>query len=344
MIRFNNDYNCGTHPEILKALERTNMDGLGGYGMDDWCKKASVEIKKYLDCPKAEVHFLVGGTQTNYIVIASALRPYEGVISANTGHIFVHETGAIENCGHKVIALPSTNGKISAKQVEQEAKLYETSGIKEHITQPKMVYISFPTEYGTIYTKQELLDLRAVCDQYHLSLFIDGARLGYGLGADNCDVTVKDIAKIADAFYFGGTKCGALFGEAVVLTRPELFGHFRAHMKQNGALLAKGWLLGVQFYTLFQDGLYFEITKNAVSYALQIKEAFAQKGIPSFIESPTNQQFFVLNKKQMEQLGEHFIFEYDHEIDEEHSCVRFCTSWSTKEEDIKALISAIQNL
>lgn len=344
MIRFNNDYNHGAHPKILEALTSTNEESYGGYGLDEWCQKAEHEIKKYLDVPKAAVHFLIGGTQANFTVIASALRPYQSVICADTGHIHVHETGAVENTGHKIHALPHKDGKITAAQIADEAELYCTSGVKEHITQPKMVYLSFPTEYGTIYSHSELNEIHSVCRKYGLYLFIDGARLGYGLGSPKADVTIRDIAHLCDAFYCGGTKCGALFGEAVVLTNPALNIDFRSCMKQNGAMLAKGWLLGLQFYTLFHDGLYFEITKKADEYAMQIKDAFAAKGIPAYIESFTNQQFVVVENRIMDKLAEKYVFEYELKIDENHSCIRFCTSWSTREEEVEELIRDIKAL
>lgn len=344
MIRFNNDYNHGAHPAILEALVNTNSESYGGYGQDIWCEKAAEEIKKYLDCPQADIHFLVGGTQTNYIVIASALRPYQSVISAASGHIHVHETGAVENCGHKIITLPHTNGKITASQIKAEAELFKTSEIPEHITEPKMIYLSYTTEYGTIYSKAELEEISAVCKEYGLYLFVDGARMGYGLGAKNADLTLADFARLTDVFYCGGTKCGLLFGEAVVITNPDLKVGFRSYMKQNGALLAKGWLLGLQFYTVFKDGLYFEITKQADAYAMKIKEAFSAKGIPAFIESDTNQQFVVLENAQIERLAKKFIFEFDQKIDDTHSVVRFCTSWSTLEEEVDALIHDIAEL
>lgn len=344
MIRFNNDYNCGAHPQILQALMDTNTESYGGYGIDPWCEKAEAEIKKYLDCPEAKVHFMIGGTQVNYTVISALLRPHQSVISAATGHINVHETGAVEHCGHKIHALPATDGKITAEQIVAEADFYHTCPIREHFTQPKLVYLSYPTEYGTLYTKQELESIHAVCKQYGMYLFIDGARMGYGLGSPAADVTLADIAHLADVFYIGGTKCGALFGEAVVFTKAELGTDFRSYIKQNGAMLAKGWLLGLQFYTLFKDGLYFDITKNAVQYAMQIKEAFAAKGIPAYFESPTNQQFVVIENSMMAKLDGKYVYEYDHKVDDTHSCIRFCTSWSTKPEDVQALIADIQTL
>lgn len=344
MIRFNNDYNHGAHPAVLAALEKINNESYGGYGQDEWCEKASKEIKKYMDCPQAAVHFLVGGTQANYVVIASALRPYQGVICAESGHIHVHETGAVENSGHKVLALPHTDGKITAQQIRTEAENYRTSVVQEHIVEPKMVYLSYPTEYGTIYSKAELEAIYEVCREYGMYLFIDGARMGYGLAARSADLTLADIAKYTDAFYCGGTKCGLLFGEAVVITNPELQPFFRSYMKQNGALLAKGWLLGIQFYTMFHEGLYFDITRAAVEKAMRIKAAFAEKGIPALIESDTNQQFVILENGQMEKLAENYIFEFEKKIDESHTAVRFCTSWSTSEEEVDALVRDIQKL
>ncbi len=344
MIRFNNDYNHGAHPAVLEALAQTNTHSYGGYGLDEWCEKAAGEIQKYLDCPQAAIHFLVGGTQTNFTVIDAALRPYESVIAAETGHIHAHETGAVEACGHKIETLPPTDGKISAAQIAQKAESYRVSTIPEHITQPRMVYISHPTEYGTLYSLQELQDIRTVCDAYGLFLFLDGARLGYGLGAPETDVTFQDIAKLTDVFYCGGTKCGALFGEALVITNPLLQPGFRSMIKQKGGMLAKGWLLGLQFYTLFRDGLYFEITRQAVKHALRLREAFEQKGIPLYIQSPTNQQFVVLTTDQMEILAKKYTFEFQEQIDESHACVRFCTSWYTTQEEIDALVADIAGL
>lgn len=344
MIRFNNDYNHGAHPVILEALAKTNGESYGGYGQDEWCERAAEEIKKYIDCPQAAVHFLVGGTQANYVVIASALRPYQGVICAESGHIHVHETGAVENCGHKVLALPHQDGKITAEQIRTEAELYKTSVVQEHIVEPKMVYLSYPTEYGTIYSKAELEAIHETCQEYGMYLFIDGARMGYGLAAKSADLTLADIAKYTDVFYCGGTKCGLLFGEAVVITNPELQPFFRSYMKQNGALLAKGWLLGVQFYTMFEDGLYFQITKQAVDQAMRIKSAFAEKKIPALIESDTNQQFVILENSQMNKLAENYIFEFEKKIDDRHTAVRFCTSWSTTEAEVDALVEDIKKL
>lgn len=344
MIRFNNDYNHGAHPAILAALEQTNRKAYGGYGLDEWCAQGAQEIQKYLDCPSADIHYMVGGTQVNFTVITAALRPYQSVLCAESGHIHVHETGAVEHIGHKIQALSSVDGKITAAQVEEAAEAYRTSVVREHITQPKMVYISFPTEYGTIYSRQELAEIRDVCRKYGLYLFVDGARLGYGLGCPQCDVTLADLARLTDVFYIGGTKCGALFGEAIVIPNPDLKTDFRSYIKQSGGMLAKGWLLGLQFYTLFKDGLYFDITKKAVDQAMRIKEAFAGKGIPSFIDSPTNQQFVVVENTVMERLAGKYVFEFEQKIDKTHSCIRFCTSWSSTDAEIDALVADIQEI
>ena len=344
MIRFNNDYNHGAHPAILEALAATNDTAFGGYGLDELCRAAEAEIKKHLDCPKAAVHFLVGGTQANFTVISSALRPYQSVITASSGHIYAHETGAVEATGHKVEPLLSRDGKLTAADIAEKAESYRVSLVQEHIPQPKMVYISHPTEYGTIYSLEELEAIRAVCDEYGLFLFVDGARMGYGLTSPEADVTLADFARLADIFYIGGTKCGALFGEAVVIPNPVLQTDFRSCIKQKGGMLAKGWLLGLQFYTLFKDGLYFHITKKAVDQAMRLRQAFSEKRIPAYIHSPTNQQFVVLTQKQIDTLAEKYIFEFERQVDEFRACVRFCTSWSTTDEEVDALIADIRAL
>ncbi len=342
MIRFNNDYSRGAHPAVLKALAETNGVSYGGYGIDPWCEKAADEIKKHLDKPDAAVHFLVGGTQTNMTAIAACLLPYQCAVSAETGHIHAHETGALEHGGHKILTLPAKDGKPDAGQIEAVAEAYRSSPIQEHITQPRLVYISFPTEYGTVYSLAELKRIRAVCDKYGMVLFVDGARMGYGLAA--ADVTLRDMARLADMFYIGGTKCGALFGEALVITNPELKPNFRSYIKQNGAMLAKGWLLGVQFHALFENGLYFDICRRAVDQAQKIRAAFEAKGVPIYVDSPTNQQFVVLDHGQIEALEKKYVFEPDHHVDDARMCVRFCTSWYTSDEDIAALTADIQNL
>jgi threonine aldolase len=344
MIRFNNDYNHGAHPEILEALLNTNNESFEGYGMDSICDQAKEEIKALIKAPKADVHFLVGGTQTNATVITAALRPYQSVISADSGHINQHETGAIEHSGHKILSLPSTNGKITAKQIAKEAEEYSASGIKEHITQPKMVYLSFPTELGSLYTKNELTEIRAVCNQYGLYLFIDGARMGYAFGSPACDLTPAELASLCDVFYFGGTKCGALFGEAIVIMNDFLKEDFRSYIKMKGGMLAKGWLLGLQFHTLFKDGLYFKITKHAIDQAMALRAVFERKGFYLYSDSPTNQQFIVVNTAQMQSLSQKFNFEYQENMGNDHHAIRFCTSWSTTDQEVHALIEAIETL
>lgn len=344
MFRFNNDYNQGMHPEILKNLAKFNAESYPGYGLDQWCDKAADLIRKACDSPLAHVHFLVGGTQANFTVISGSLRAFESVICAESGHINVHETGAVEHIGHKIEALPSKDGKLTAAQIDAKAKEYETSEVPEHITTPKMVYISFPTEYGTIYSKKELSDIYKTCKKHKLYLFIDGARLGYGLGSKECDLKLKDIAKLCDVFYIGGTKCGAAFGEAVVITNDALKLHFRSSIKQNGGMLAKGWLLGLQFATLFEDDLYFAETEKAVNYAMQIKKAFKAAKIKSYIDSPTNQQFVILTKAQAKALAKNFIYENEGTYDKDHVIARFCTSWASTDEEVNALINAIGKL
>ena len=344
MIRFNNDYNISAHPAVLEALAKDAGNSYPGYMIDPWCEKAYAEIQKYIKCPEAEIHFAVGGTQANYIICDVCLKPVESVICADTGHIHVHEAGSIENTGHKIEALPGKDGKISAKAIDAAVSKARNSEVHDHITQPGMVYISFPTEFGSIYTKKELKDIRKVCDKYGLYLFIDGARLGYGLGSPACDLSIAELTNLADIYYIGGTKCGAMFGEAIVVRNKNLQPMFRNYLKQAGAILAKGWLLGLQFYTLFKDGLYFDITKTAVDYALQIKDAFNKKGIPSYIDSPTNQQFIVLSKAQAKKLSKNFIYENEDVLEDGSLVVRFCPSWATTKEDAEALIKAIEKL
>ena len=330
MKYFDSDYLEGCAPEILEALQKSNFDQTPGYGKDSYCESAKEKIKAACDCPQADVHFLVGGTQTNAIVIDAILQKYEGVIAAETGHVNVHEAGAIEHSGHKVMTLPSHCGKIDAAELATYLEGFWNDPSHEHMVFPGMVYISYPTEYGTLYTKSELSALREVADKYGMSLFLDGARLGYGLTSNESDVTSVDIAKVSDVFYFGGTKCGAMFGEAVVFKNKALSQDFRSYIKMGGGMLAKGWLLGLQFYTLFKDGLYFEICKRANEYAMMIKKAFEDKNIPFYYDSPTNQQFVILDSKMMEKLSEKYVFEYEKKIDENHACVRFCTAWSTR--------------
>ncbi len=342
MIRFNNDYSQSAHPAVLRALALTAGESFPGYGLDPWCQKAAGLIRTRLDRPDAQVHFVVGGTQANYIAVAACLRPYQSVICADSGHIHVHETGAVEHGGHKIQALPAENGKLAAGQIAAVAEEYRASPIPEHITEPKLAYISFPTEYGTVYTKAELAAIRAVCDEYGLYLFVDGARMGYGLAAS--DVTLADMARYADIFTIGGTKCGTLFGEAVIIANTALQPHFRSFIKQNGAMLAKGWLLGVQFAALFETGLYFDICRQAVEQAMVLRAAFAARGVPAFIDSPTNQQFVVLTRAQADKLAEKYVYEPEQTLADGRLCARFCTAWYTDPVDVAALAEDIQSL
>jgi len=340
MIHFNNDYLEGCHPKILEALQQSNLEQTCGYGLDPYCDKARAILREVCGTPGADVHFLVGGTQTNATAIASILRPYQGVLSASTGHINVHETGAIEHSGHKVLTIPSEDGKISAPQVEQALREHFEDDGPEHLVQPGMLYLTFPTELGTIYSKAELLQLKQVCKDWNLPLYIDGARLGYGLASPKCDLTIKDIAAIADIFYIGGTKQGALFGEALIINDSSLKKDFRYYIKQNGGLLAKGRLLGIQFSTLFTDNLYLEISKKADILAEKISEAFKQKGCRLLVEGHTNQVFPVLSKEQAEKLRRNFNFTLWQKT-EDGEIARFCTSWATTEENVAALCEAI---
>lgn len=344
MIRFECDYAEGAHPQILKRLEQTNFEQTKGYGEDEHCENARHIIRRLCENETADVHFLVGGTQTNTTVIASILRPHQGVISATTGHINVHETGAIEATGHKVLALPAENGKLTARQVEQAYQEHWNDANHEHVVQPGMVYISNPTEGGTIYSKKELQALSEVCRKYELPLFMDGARLGYGLAAENNDLTLPDIAQLCDVFYIGGTKVGALFGEAVVITHKALQKDFRYLIKQHGGMLAKGRLLGIQFETLLGDGLYFEISHHAIQMAMKIRDAFRSKGFSFLCDSPTNQQFPLLTDAQVNTLSQKYAFEFWTKVADNLSAVRFCTSWATREEDVRELIHDIENL
>ena len=344
MIRFNCDYLEGAHPKILEKLQETNFVQTLGYGEDEYCERARAMIREKCGAEDAYVQFLVGGTQTNTTVIASILRPYQGVLCANTGHINAHETGAIESTGHKVLALPSEDGKITAAQVQEAYDAHWADGSHEHIVQPGMVYISHPTENGTLYTKEELKALYETCQKLELPLFLDGARLGYGLMSKGTDLTWQDIAAFTDVFYIGGTKVGALFGEAVVITNASLTKDFRYMIKQRGGMLAKGRLLGIQFETLLSDGLYEEIAGKAVEQAMRLKEAFLDKGYPLLYDSYTNQQFPILPNSHLKQLEEKYSFELWTAMDEEYSAVRFCTSWETRDEDIDALIEDLSDL
>ena len=340
MLSFECDYIKGAHPKILEALVKTNMETMSGYGNDPYTKSAKDKIRAACG-GDVDVHFLVGGTQTNKIVIDSLLASYEGVIAATTGHINVHESGAIEASGHKVLAIAGHDGKLRACDVKGYLEAFYADGTYEHMVFPGMVYISHPTEYGTLYTKSELTELSAVCREYSIPLFLDGARLGYGLMSYETDVTLADIVELCDVFYIGGTKVGALCGEAVVFTKKNTPKHFFTIIKQNGALMAKGRVLGVQFDTLFTDGLYFDISRNAIDMARKLKELFVSKGYTMFVDSPTNQQFVVVDNEKLEYLKSRVGFDFWEKIDESRSVVRFATSWATTEEDLSELDSII---
>lgn len=344
MIRFNSDYTEGCHPAILERLTETNMEQTAGYGMDEHCVRAAELIKDACNAPKAEVHFLVGGTQTNVTVITSALKHYQGVITANTGHINIHETGALEAAGHKCLTIDSSDGKLTAEQIASYTDAHFADDSFEHMVQPKMVYISNPTEVGTIYKKAELKAIYEVCKARNLYLFMDGARLGYGLASRENDMTLADIAELTDVFYIGGTKVGALFGEAVVITNDELKTDFRYHIKQRGGMLAKGRLLGIQFETLFEENRYMEISAHAARLAEKLKDELTKMGVSFMIDSPSNQQFPILPNTVLEQLKEKYAFEFNGKIDDMHSAVRFCTCWATKEENIDMLLYDIKDL
>ncbi|NLL38399.1 MAG: low specificity L-threonine aldolase [Clostridiales bacterium] len=344
MIRFECDYSEGAHPKIIRILSETNFEQTSGYGTDEYCEKARRLIKEICGAPGAHVHFLVGGTQANRTVISSILRPHQGVLSACTGHINIHETGAIEAAGHKVLPLPSPDGKITAEQIENAYQEHWSDETHEHMVQPGMVYISNPTENGTIYTKSELSSLSEVCKKYELPLYMDGARLGYGLVADNNDLTLEDIARLCDVFYIGGTKVGALFGEAVVIVNPALQKDFRYFIKQNGGMLAKGRILGLQFLALMEDNLYLDISRHAVRLAMKLKAALSDKGYGFLYESCTNQQFPIMPDAHLDALSGKYAYSIWEKTDDLHTAVRFCTSWATREEAVVKLISDIKGL
>ena len=341
MLYFTSDYMEGAHETVLQKLMETNMEHLSGYGTDKYCESAKEKIKTLCGCEKADVHFLVGGTQTNAIVIGALLNSYEGVVCADNGHIYTHEAGAIEFTGHKVLSLPGECGKLKAEKLQDYLATFYADENHEHAVFPGMVYISHPTEYGTLYSKAELEQLSSVCRTYEIPLYLDGARLGYGLMSKDTDVTIEDVAALCDVFYIGGTKVGSLCGEAVVFTKNNAPKHFMTMVKQRGALLAKGRLLGVQFDALFTDNLYFEISKLAINMADILKQGLMEKGYRFFIDSPTNQQFIILENAKMEALKDKVAFSFWEKYDENHTEVRFGTSWATKEEDVKALLDLL---
>ncbi len=334
---------------ILKRLMDMGLEQNVGYGTDDICRSAADKIKKACECPGAEVFFLVGGTQTNQTIIDMLLKPYEGVVAAQTGHVAAHEAGAIEFSGHKVLMLPSTGeetntdrygsnvGKISAKELKAYLETFYGDGNHEHMVFPGAVYISHPTEYGTLYTRKELQDISTVCGEYEIPLFLDGARLGYGLMSKRTDVNLRDIAELTDVFYIGGTKVGAMFGEAVVFTKGGKPVHHVPIIKQHGALLAKGWLLGVQFDTLFTDDLYFDISRNAIDMAEKLREILRDKGYELFLDSPTNQQFIIIEDEKLKELEKNVGYSFWEKYDDTHTVIRLATDWATTDEDLDIL-------
>ncbi len=337
MLYFENDYCEGAHPAILQKLIDTNFDKVPGYGTDPYCASAKEKIRAACSAPEADVFFISGGTQTNAIVIASMLNRWQGVLAAATGHIAGHEAGAIEYTGHKVISLPAHEGKVSAGDVENWCTTFYADANHDHMVFPGMVYISHPSEYGTLYTKRELEELHAVCARYHMPLFMDGARLGYALTSEGTDVTLADIAALTDVFYIGGTKVGALCGEAVVFPHGAP-AHFMTMVKQQGALLAKGRLMGIQFDVLFTDDLYTRISRNAIDTANALKKGLADKGYQFFMDSPTNQVFVVLSNSQLAALEGKAKFGFWEKYDDSHTVMRIATSWATRMEEIQALL------
>jgi len=341
MLYFESDYTEGAHETVLKALLETNLESLSGYGNDKYCQQAKQKLKEACQCPEAEVFFLVGGTQTNQIVINSLLKQYEGVVAASTGHVSVHEAGAIEWTGHKVLELPHQEGKLQAATLKAYLQEFYADPSYDHMVFPGMVYISYPTEFGTLYSKQELADLSSVCREYELPLYLDGARLGYGLMSAACDLSLPDLANYCDVFYIGGTKVGALFGEAVVFTKHNAPKNFTTMIKQHGALLAKGRFLGIQFDTLFTDDLYFTISKHAIDLADMLKKGLQEKGYPFYLDSPTNQQFILVDADRLEALKQKLAFTLWGKAEDGRFIIRLVTSWATRKEAVEELLALL---
>lgn len=342
MIRFGSDYQEGAHPRILKRLAEVNFEQSPGYGEDEFCAEARRLIREKCAAPEADVQFLVGGTQTNFTLLAAALRPHQGVIAADSGHIAVHETGAVEATGHKVIELPAVNGKLAAGQVSEYCRRHFADDSHEHMVMPGAVYISNPTELGTLYTRGELNALRGVCDHWNLTLYLDGARLGCGLASPDNELDLPFLASVCDAFSIGGTKQGALFGEALVLLRDDLKRDFRYILKQRGGMLAKGWLLGLQFAELMRDGLYEELSDHAIHLAMRIRRALREANVSFLVDSPTNQQFPIFTDEQVRRLSAKYAFSDIRPLDDGRTAVRICTSWATRPEDVDQLIDDIR--
>ena len=342
MIRFYCDYAEGAHPAILERLSQTNFEQTEGYGEDRFCMEAQARIRELCQAPKADVHFLVGGTQANLTVIAASLRAHEGVIATDTAHVSGHETGAIEATGHKVLVVPNREGKLTAGQVEELWAAHQADESREHTVKPGMVYISNPTELGTLYSLEELEALSSVCRSCGLLLYLDGARLGYGLAAEDNTLTLPDLARLCDVFYIGGTKQGAMFGEAVVILQPRLQVDFRYFIKQRGGMLAKGRLLGIQFLTLFEDGLYLHLARHADEMADLLREGLQKAGCPLLVQNHINLVFPILPDQTAEKLRENYSFSHYQRMDESHCAVRLCTSWATKREHVEAFLADLR--
>ena len=341
-LSFASDYMEGAHPSILETLQETNFLASPGYGTDSFTESAKQKIREAFKAPDAEVYFLVGGTQTNATVIDGLLQSYQGVIAADTGHVSMHEAGAIEHSGHKVLTLPHELGKLSAEEIRAYLKTFWSDENHEHMVMPGMVYISQPTEYGTLYSKKELEDISSVCREYQIPLYVDGARLAYALASPANDVSLQDLAGLCDVFYIGGTKCGALFGEAVVIPKAGQIPHFFTIIKQHGALLAKGRILGIQFDVLFTEHLYEQIGKTAVALAAKIQDTIKAAGIPLYLESPTNQVFCIMENSRLEALGNEVEYSFWEKADETHTVIRFATSWATQEENVEKLCELLR--
>ena len=337
MLHFECDYNNGCHPKVLERLCETNSERQSGYGFDAYSESAKERIRLACACPDAEITFLAGGTQTNAVVISAMLKGYEGVVAAETGHVAAHESGAIEYTGHKVLTIPEHSGKIDAQELETFVSRFYADGNYEHMVFPGMVYLSWPTEYGTLYTRRELEAIYGVCRRFEMPLYIDGARLGYGLMSKVCDLTLPELAQLCDVFYIGGTKVGALCGEAVVFPKGGAPRHFFSTVKQHGALLAKGRVCGVQFDALFTDGLYFSLSKNAIDMAEKLKTLLREKGYTFFLETETNQQFVIVDDGKLKELEKAVVVSFWSKPDPAHTVIRFCTSWSTTPEEMEAL-------
>jgi len=344
MYYFHNDYNEACHPLVTNKLLSYANRQMHGYGDDECCKRAADLIRKMCENDDLAVHFLVGGTQCNLTVIDAALRPHQAALGAVSAHINVHETGAVEATGHKIISLPSDNGKITAGQIEEVVSLHYSEDGPEHMVQPKLVYISVPTELGTMYTLEELERISFVCKKYGLYLFADGARLGYGLSEPENRITLADLARLCDVFYIGGTKVGAMFGEAVVISNPSIASDFRYLIKQHGGMLAKGWLIGLQFEALFEAGLYFEISRHAVNMADQLRSTLEELGHPLLVNGASNQVFPILPNALLTELNKEFTFMVQQTISPDSTAVRFCTSWATTQEGIDSLCAALRRL